>query len=90
MKTTWMAMTVAVGALAFSGAALAADAKAGEKKADVCLDCHEPAEDFAGQKAADIEGKIKGVVAGTTKHGKKLALSDADIADIAAYFASAK
>ena len=90
MKTTWMAMTVAVGALAFSGAALAADAKAGEAKADACLNCHEPAEDFAGQTAATIEAKIKSWVSGKTKHAKKFALSDADIADIAAYFASAK
>lgn len=90
MKSKWMVMTLAAGALAFSGAAMAGDAAAGEKKAEVCLDCHEPAEDFAGQKAADIEGKIKAVVAGKTKHGKKLALSDADAADIAAFFASGK
>ena len=89
MKTTWM-MTIAAGALAFSGAALAGDAAAGEKKADACLDCHEPAEDFGGQDADAIAAKIKGVIGGTVKHGKKLALSDADIADIAAYFASAK
>lgn len=90
MKSKWMVMTLAAGALAFSGAAMAGDAAAGEKKAEVCLDCHEPAEDFAGQKAADIEGKIKAVVAGKTKHGKKVTLSDADAADIAAFFASAK
>lgn len=90
MKTKWMVMTLAASAVAFSGAALAGDAAAGEKKADLCLNCHEPAEDFAGQKAADIEKKIKAVVGGQTKHQKKLALSDADIADIAAFFASGK
>ncbi|HEY5719049.1 MAG TPA: cytochrome c [Gammaproteobacteria bacterium] len=90
MKSKWMVMTLVAGALTFSGAAMAGDAAAGEKKAEVCLNCHEPAEDFAGQKAADIEAKIKAVVAGQHKHGKKLTLSDADAADIAAFFASAK
>ena len=90
MKTKWMVMTMAAAALAFSGAALAADAKAGEKKADACLDCHEPSEDFAGQTAADIEAKIRAVAGGMVKHRSKVALSDADIADIAAFFASGK
>ena len=90
MQTKWVAMLLATGALAFSGAALAGDAAAGEKKAEVCLDCHEPVDDFAGQKADDIAAKIKSWVSGKTKHQKKVALSDEDIADIAAYFASAK
>jgi len=90
MKTKWVAMMLATGALAFSGAALAGDAAAGAKKADACLDCHEPAEDFAGQKAADIEGKIKAMLAANSKHKPKLTLADADIADIAAFFASGK
>jgi len=91
MTTKWVAMMLATGALAFSGAALAGgDAAAGAKKAEVCLDCHEPAEDFAGQKADDIAAKIKSWVSGKTKHAKKVALSDADIADIAAFFASGK
>lgn len=90
MKTKWVAMMLATGALAFSGAALAGDAAAGAKKADACLDCHEPAEDFAGQKATDIEGKIKTVLAANSKHKPKLALTDADVADIAAFFASGK
>lgn len=90
MKTTWVAVMLATGALAFSGAALAGDAAAGAKKADACLDCHEPSEDFAGQSAADIEASIKAVLAGTTKHKSKLALAEADIADIAAFFAAGK
>lgn len=90
MKTKWVALMLATGALAFSGAALAGDAAAGAKKADSCLDCHEPAEDFAGQKAADIEASIKSVVAANSKHKPKLTLTDADVADIAAFFASGK
>jgi len=89
MKTKLVALMIASGALAFSGAAMAGDAAAGEGKAEMCLDCHEPSEDFAGQSADDIAAKIKGVASGETKHQKKLALSDADIADIAAFFAAA-
>jgi len=90
MKTNWVALIMASGALAFgSGAALAGDAAAGEGKAGICLDCHEPSEDFAGLSADDIAGKIKGIVGGQTKHKEKLTFSDADIADIAAYFAAA-
>lgn len=89
MKTKWVTLAMAAGALALSGAAFAGDAAAGEGKAGICLDCHEPAEDFAGVSADDIAAKIKGVVGGQTKHQKKLTLSDADIADIAAFFAAA-
>lgn len=90
MKKQWVAVLFASGALISSQAALAGDAKAGEAKAEPCLECHEPAEDFADTSAADIEASIKKIVSGGMKHKKKLALSDADIADIAAYFASAK
>jgi len=88
MKTTWMTLAVAASALAFSGAALAGDAKAGEAKAEMCLECHDPGEDFAGVSADEIAGKIKGIVGGATKHKKALKLSDADVADIAAFFAA--
>lgn len=90
MNKQWVAVLFASGALITSGAALAGDAKAGEAKAEPCLECHEPAEDFADTSAAEIEESIKTIVAGGMKHKKKLTLSDADIADIAAYFASAK
>ena len=89
MKMKWMTLALASGALAFSGAAFAGDAAAGEKKAEVCMECHDPGEDFAGVSADEIAGKIKGVVSGATKHKKKLTLSDADVADIAAFFAAA-
>jgi cytochrome c553 len=88
MKMKYVALALASGALAFSGASFAGDAAAGAKKAEMCLDCHEPAEDFAGAKADDIAAKIKGVTSGKTKHKKALTLSDADAADIAAYFAA--
>ena len=90
MKTTWVAMMLATGALAFSGAALAGDAAAGAKKADACLDCHEPAADFAGQKADAIAASIKTALAANSQHKPKLTLTDADVADIAAFFATGK
>lgn len=74
--------------LAFSGAALAGDAAAGEAKADVCLDCHEPSEDFQGMSAADVEARIRAARAGEFKHAAEVKdLAEEDIADVAAWFA---
>jgi cytochrome c553 len=70
----------------FSAAALAGDAAAGAAKAEVCLDCHEAA-DFEGMSADDIAGKLKGVLAGEVKH-PDVELAEADVPDIAAYFAA--
>ena len=83
MKSKLVALMIASGALVMSGAALAGDAAAGEKKAEMCMDCHEPSEDFAGLSADEISGKIKTIVAGQFKHQKKLTLSDADVERIA-------
>lgn len=88
MKTRTIVLAVAL-AVGFSGTALAGDASAGTEKAKPCLKCHE-ADEFAGTTAAAIEAKIKGIVAGTTKHKNKLTLAEADIQDIAAYFAAGK
>jgi len=79
----FLAMSVAV-----SGAAVAGDAAAGKAKHDeICSACHEKA-DWAGNDAATLEGKIKGVVSGATKHKKAIKLTDAEIADVAAYWSS--
>jgi cytochrome c553 len=68
---------------------LAADAAAGKAKADaVCADCHEAA-DWEGEDAHAIEGLIRDVAAGKTKHKIKVDLTDAEISDIAAYWATA-
>ncbi|HSN70248.1 MAG TPA: hypothetical protein VLT59_02015 [Steroidobacteraceae bacterium] len=83
--TTLAALSV----MLWGGAALSADVAAGQAKADeACGDCHEAA-DFAGEDAAALVGLIKGVVSGEVKHKPKLELSDAEIANIAAYWASA-
>jgi len=74
--------------VAWCGAAVAADAAAGKAKHDeVCSSCHEKA-DWAGKDAATLEGQIKGVVSGATKHKKAIKLTDAEIADVAAYWSS--
>ncbi len=67
----------------------AADVAAGKAKVDeVCSECHEAA-DWKGTSEADLAKLIDGVAKGTTKHEKKkLQLTDADIANVAAYWAS--
>ena len=70
------------------GGAVAADAAAGQAKVDaICSKCHEK-EDWSEEDAASLQAKIKGVVDGKTKHKEKLTLTDAEIADIAAYWTS--
>ncbi len=70
--------------VAMCGTAVAGDAAAGKAKVDeVCSECHEKA-DWAGKDAAGLEAQIKGVVSGTTKHKKKITLTDKEIADVAA------
>ena len=69
-----------------SGAAVAADPAAGKSIVDKnCSKCHVKA-DRKGQDAAALESRIKDVVAGKTKHKKKLSLTDAEVANIAAYW----
>ncbi len=85
-------IVLAVAALVFTcggGIALAADIAAGKAEVDkVCGACHESA-DWKGKSAAQLEAQIKAVVAGKTRHPKKLDLSEAQIADVAAYWSSA-
>lgn len=65
-----------------------ADPVAGKAKSDqMCATCHGPA-DWKGRSQAELQGKISDVVAGKVPHNKKLQLSQQEIADIAAYWAS--
>lgn len=74
--------------VAMCGAAVAGDAAAGKAKVDeICSECHAK-EDWAGKDAPTLESKIKDVVSGKTKHKKALKLTDADIANVAAYWSS--
>ena len=80
---------VTLGLAGFSGVA-SADAAAGKAKfTAACAECHEVA-DFEGESAAALTETIKGIVAGKQKHKNALKLSDAEIADLAAYMAAGK
>jgi mono/diheme cytochrome c family protein len=65
--------------------AYSADSAAGQKiYSGACAACHQ-LKSYAGKSDADLETQIKGIVAGTIKHPKKLTLSDDDVASVAAY-----
>ncbi|HET7204612.1 MAG TPA: c-type cytochrome [Steroidobacteraceae bacterium] len=75
-----------LGLAGFSGVA-SADAAAGKAKfSDTCAECHEVA-DFEGEDAAALSATLKKIVAGQQKHKNALKLTDAEIADLAAYIA---
>ena len=87
--------------LAFSTVSVqAADVAAGKAKSAVCAACHGPAgvssipmfPNLAGQKAAYLEKQMKAFRDGTRKdpsmEGQSKTLTDADIANISAYYAS--
>ena len=90
MKRSSLLMTAALALAGQAGLADAADVAAGKAKVDeVCAECHEAA-DWKGTAEAELAKLIDGVAKGTTKHAKKkLELTDADVANIAAYWASA-
>mgnify|MGYP005820676665 CR=1 FL=1 len=78
----------AAAALAGFGTAAHADAAGGKATfTKVCAECHE-AGDFEGEDAKALGETIKSIVAGTHKHKKALKLTDAEIADVAAYMAA--
>lgn len=88
--------------LAISGAAHAGgDASAGKQKATTCAGCHgadgkgvAPNPALAGMKESDFVAKLKGYKSGAKANPmmKTFAdpLSDQDMADLAAYYASLK
>ena len=88
-----------------SGAVGAGDAGAGKAKAAVCAGCHgmngkamvPTYPSLAGQNAAYLEGALKAYKTQERKgyqaaimYGMAATLSDQDIADLAAYYASQK
>jgi mono/diheme cytochrome c family protein len=80
----------AVAGLVGFGSAAHADAAAGKATfTDVCSECHEVA-DFEGENAAEVQATIKKIVGGQMKHKKALKLTDAQIADVAAYMTGGK
>jgi mono/diheme cytochrome c family protein len=89
MKTGRM-FVIAVATLGLSGWSFSASADAAAGKATFeksCAECHEVA-DFKGEDVKGLTDSIKKIVAGQQKHKSKLTLSDADIANVAAYMSS--
>lgn len=88
MRPAW---TIAFIALAtFASAARSADVAAGRTAANgKCVECHE-ADDWEGESAASLESLIRDIVAGKVKHKRKLELTPAEIANIAAYWGAGK
>jgi cytochrome c553 len=85
-----LALSVATFAIAGFSTVVSADAAAGKAKfTAACAECHEVA-DFEGQSAAALTDSLKKIVAGTQKHKKALKLTDAEVADLAAYMAAGK
>jgi mono/diheme cytochrome c family protein len=71
--------------LAAGASANGADSAAGQKIfAGTCTACHQ-LKSYAGESETELETEVKGIVAGTIKHPKKLTLSDTDAANVAAY-----
>lgn len=70
--------------------AAAGDAEVGKARfQQVCSECHELA-DFKGQSEADLKSKLTDIVAGKIQHKKKLQLTDAEIAGVAAFLSAGK
>ena len=88
MKTSKF-LVVAMAGLGVAGWGMAAHADAaGKAKFDeACAECHEAA-DFEGEDAKALTDTIKKIAAGQQKHKSKIALSDAEIASVAAFMAS--
>lgn len=74
-------------AVALTNTTFAADVAAGKAVADKqCLECHEAA-DWEGEDAASLASLIRDIVGGKVKHKRALQLSEAEIQNIAAYWA---
>lgn len=90
-----------IGGLVLAGPVWAADAAAGKQKAEAaCADCHgsngkgdEDNPAIAGMSASEFTKAMKEYQAGTRTKSKKMIkaaqkVNDADMADMAAYYAS--
>jgi cytochrome c553 len=102
MKREILAVLTAVTLAASTNAAFAGDIAAGKAKAATCAGCHgvngvsavPTYPNLAGQKEAYLEKQLKAFKDGSRKEPTMNAMSapltDADIANLAAYFASLK
>jgi len=84
-----LAVSALLGWLAPCISSFAADSAAGQQTfQSSCVGCHKNMKLYAGKSEAELQSTIKGIIAGTTKHPKKLTLSDDEIANVAAYISS--
>jgi len=89
-KKAILAAASILGSLPFSISATAADAAAGQKTFEgTCAACHQ-LKSYAGKSESELETQVKGIVAGTVKHPKKLTLTETQIADVATYIFSSE
>lgn len=96
------AFWIAAAALVAAGPAAANDAKAGREKARACAVCHGPvglstapdAPNLAGQPALYLAAQLRAYRGGKRQHEVMSViakpLSDADISDLAAWFAAVR
>lgn len=90
MSIAWIIRALAV-CTAFAACVptyAAADSDAGQKTFQGTFAACHKLKSHAGKSAAELETTIHGIIAGTTKHPKKLTLTDADVANVAAYISS--
>ncbi len=102
MKRQILTVLSALTLVASANVAVAGDAAAGKAKAATCAGCHGAAgvsaapnfPNLAGQKEAYLAKQLKDFKSGARKDpmmsGMAAPLSDADIANLAAYFAGLK
>lgn len=102
VAATLTTLALACGLAAASGSVLAADPAAGRQKAGMCATCHGPlgmgqtpdAPHLAGQPSIYLEAQLKAFRSGARRHEvmnvMARPLSDVDIADLAAWYASLK
>jgi mono/diheme cytochrome c family protein len=85
-----LAVTAATFAMAGFSSVAGADSAAGKAKfTAVCAECHEVA-DFEGEAASGLADTMKKMVAGQQKHKNGMKLTEAEIADLAAYLSAGK
>jgi mono/diheme cytochrome c family protein len=91
MNTKHFSVIPAIGAILLASSwipAQAADSAAGQKTFQtVCAGCHQ-LKSYGSKSDAELQTDLKGIVAGTIKHPKKLTLSPADIENVAEYIST--
>ena len=82
--------TILIGCLCGSNGSNSADSATGQRVFESrCASCHR-FQDYAGKSQAQLEETLKGIVAGTIDHPKRLTLSATEVVDLAAYISDNK